>query len=387
MPVGGRPPGRGGRALPGVAPAQPQRQPGRPLLPGHIALGSGPRRGPPAGSWRSTRTTPRRCGPTPRPCWRSGSGANRPQANKLLAQATEGQQARSGLLAGAQATAPRPAALHQHGRRGRGRQLRGRQSPRLAQHAGGHLLVAEDARRAVAQAAQAAGGLRGPNCRLALWRLPQQQDEVWQVDAVPSQTVGGGQAGEASHWTIVIVSRASNELLCLEVCRFPPAARRRMGLPHGCHAEAAGSRALPAGKDRGPPEGLPDGVEGQAQADRRCSACFRTPWTPSTRCETTCRARSPRKGRQDRQRRAPRNSSDCRRSRAMSGRPTSAPCRTGSRAKGNPIGRGWRWWSAARTTWCWPINWRRSVRPPNGCGRPSFRPCGDRRWATRTAPA
>ena len=35
----------------------------------------------------------------------------------------------------------------------------------------------------------------------------------------------------------------------------------------------------------------------------------------------------------------------------MSGRPTSAPCRPGSRAKGNPIGRGWRWWSAGRTTW------------------------------------
>ncbi len=35
-----------------------------------------------------------------------------------------------------------------------------------------------------------------PELRLALWRLPQHQDEVWQVDAVPRQTIGGGPAAE-----------------------------------------------------------------------------------------------------------------------------------------------------------------------------------------------
>jgi hypothetical protein len=60
-----------------------------------------------------------------------------------------------------------------------------------------------------------------PELRLALWRLPQ-QDEVWQVDAMPSPTVGGGQAEKAPCWTIVIASRASNELLGLEICDSQP---------------------------------------------------------------------------------------------------------------------------------------------------------------------
>jgi tetratricopeptide (TPR) repeat protein len=61
-----------------------------------------------------------------------------------------------------------------------------------------------------------------PELKLALLRLPQERGEVWEVDAMSSQTVGGGQAGEGSPWTIMIVSRASRELLCLEVFDSQP---------------------------------------------------------------------------------------------------------------------------------------------------------------------
>ena len=58
--------------------------------------------------------------------------------------------------------------------------------------------------------------------------------------------------------------------------RFPAAARRRMGLPHGCHAEAAASRAAPAGDDRGPPE-EPSRRRGRPSSSRSTSsACSRT---------------------------------------------------------------------------------------------------------------
>jgi tetratricopeptide (TPR) repeat protein len=55
-----------------------------------------------------------------------------------------------------------------------------------------------------------------PQLKLALLRLPQERGEVWEVDAsqVP---IGGGQAGEEAPWTVLIVARASHELLCLEV--------------------------------------------------------------------------------------------------------------------------------------------------------------------------
>ena len=61
-----------------------------------------------------------------------------------------------------------------------------------------------------------------PELRLALLRLPQQEDEVWQVDAMPTQTVDGGQAEKRASWTIAIASRASHELLCLEVFDSQP---------------------------------------------------------------------------------------------------------------------------------------------------------------------
>ena len=163
MPVGSRPSGRGGRTLPGVAPAQSQRQPGRSLLPGHIAVGSGPRRGsPPApGEVRG-----RRLGGVGLHQDPAGvPGAGRITAGQQAAGAgSEGQQARSGLLAGAQATAPRPAALHQHGRRGRGRQLRGRQSPRLARIRRGPSPGCGRRSTCRCPSRPSAGGLRGPNC-------------------------------------------------------------------------------------------------------------------------------------------------------------------------------------------------------------------------------
>ena len=61
-----------------------------------------------------------------------------------------------------------------------------------------------------------------PQLKLALLRLPQERGEVWEVDAMPSRTVGGGQAGEGSRWTVVIVARASHELLCLEAFDSKP---------------------------------------------------------------------------------------------------------------------------------------------------------------------
>jgi tetratricopeptide (TPR) repeat protein len=61
-----------------------------------------------------------------------------------------------------------------------------------------------------------------PELKLALLRLPQERGEVWEVDAMSSQTSGGGQAGEEFPWTIMIVSRASRELLCLEVFDSQP---------------------------------------------------------------------------------------------------------------------------------------------------------------------
>ena len=82
-------------------------------------------------------------------------GGESAQANKLLTQAMKVNKHVPAYLLGHKQLPRRPAAVHQHGRGGRGRQLRGRQSPRLAQYAGGHLVVAEDARRAVAQGTQA----------------------------------------------------------------------------------------------------------------------------------------------------------------------------------------------------------------------------------------
>ena len=90
-------------------------------------------------------------------------GGESPRANKLLSRATKVNKHVPAYLLGAQTTAAGVAAVHHHGRGGRGHQLHGRQPPRLAEYAGGHFLVAEDARRAVAQGVQERGGLRGPN--------------------------------------------------------------------------------------------------------------------------------------------------------------------------------------------------------------------------------
>ena len=108
-----------------------------------------------------------------------------------------------------------------------------------------------------------------PELRLALRRCPQERGEVWQVDAMPSPVAGQDRPEEESPWAVVIVGRASQELLGLEVFESAAEARRRVGLPYRRHAEAARSRGAPAGEDRGPAEGIPDGLEGQAQADRR----------------------------------------------------------------------------------------------------------------------
>lgn len=60
-----------------------------------------------------------------------------------------------------------------------------------------------------------------PELRLALWRLPQ-QDEAWQVDAAPSATGSSGEGEAASGWTVLVASRAGRQLVCLEVLDSQP---------------------------------------------------------------------------------------------------------------------------------------------------------------------
>ncbi len=61
-----------------------------------------------------------------------------------------------------------------------------------------------------------------PELRLALRRCPQERGEVWQVDAIPSSGARQGTSGEALPWIVMIVSRASEEVLGLTAFDSPP---------------------------------------------------------------------------------------------------------------------------------------------------------------------
>ena len=140
-----------------------------------------------------------------------------------------------------------------------------------------------------------------PELRLALRRCPQERGEVWQVDAMPSPVAGQDKPEEESPWVVVVVGQASQELLGLEVFESAAEARRRVGLPYRRHAEAARSRGAPAGEDRGPAEGISDGLEGQAQADRRRVCALRYSWTPIDQLQQPLAAHwTPKQGRKKR---------------------------------------------------------------------------------------
>jgi hypothetical protein len=61
-----------------------------------------------------------------------------------------------------------------------------------------------------------------PELRLALRRCPQERGEVWQVDTMPSPVAGQGRPEEGSSWVVVVVGRASQELLDVEVFDSQP---------------------------------------------------------------------------------------------------------------------------------------------------------------------
>ncbi len=61
-----------------------------------------------------------------------------------------------------------------------------------------------------------------PELRLALQRYPQERGEVWQVDAMPSPAPSQSGSGEESPWVVMVVGRASHEMLGFEVFDSKP---------------------------------------------------------------------------------------------------------------------------------------------------------------------
>jgi tetratricopeptide (TPR) repeat protein len=61
-----------------------------------------------------------------------------------------------------------------------------------------------------------------PELRLALRRCPQERGEVWQVDIMPSPVADQGRPEKGLPWVVVVVGRASQELLDMEVFDSQP---------------------------------------------------------------------------------------------------------------------------------------------------------------------
>ncbi len=61
-----------------------------------------------------------------------------------------------------------------------------------------------------------------PQLRLALRGLPLERGEVWQVDVIPMSADAQSMSGEDTSWLIVVVSRASQEMLGFDVSEAEP---------------------------------------------------------------------------------------------------------------------------------------------------------------------
>lgn len=61
-----------------------------------------------------------------------------------------------------------------------------------------------------------------PDLKMALQRCPQERGEIWQVDAMSSSADGQSDSEEESPWVVVVVGRASQEILGFEVFDSQP---------------------------------------------------------------------------------------------------------------------------------------------------------------------